>query len=202
MSLAGAVRWMLSSRIFTSTVSVGAPGMANSTISLWLSLSAYATVLGATLIRSSDILAPLSRTYYTRVPGQGPPPQRSCAPPFPLLPLKSGRLGNRRTEKGGGGRPFRFGRPDRLRPLALRQSCGRSNWKPQKSPLLEFPPPLSRGPSTPADTQCGCKLPRPLSCPRSCFLQLASVPGRLRSPHHGTPSACGAAGQSLSRQCG
>ena len=31
-------------------VSVGAPGMANSTTSLWLSLSAYATVLGATLI--------------------------------------------------------------------------------------------------------------------------------------------------------
>src|ERR1700674_1784636 len=58
MSLAGAVRWTLSSRIFTSMVSVGAPGMANSTTSLWFSLSAYATVLGATLIRSSGILAP------------------------------------------------------------------------------------------------------------------------------------------------
>src|ERR1700674_1889880 len=58
MSLAGAVRWTLSSRIFTSMVSVGAPGMANSTTSLWFSLSAYATVWGATLIRSSGILAP------------------------------------------------------------------------------------------------------------------------------------------------
>jgi hypothetical protein len=37
-------------------VSVGAPGMANSTTSLWFSASAYATVLGATLIRYSDIL--------------------------------------------------------------------------------------------------------------------------------------------------
>src|SRR5438874_9376454 len=58
MSLAGAVRWTLSSRIFTSMVSVGAPGMANSTTNLWFSLSAYATVLGATLIGSSGILAP------------------------------------------------------------------------------------------------------------------------------------------------
>src|ERR1039457_2441949 len=58
MSLAGAVRWTLSSRSFTSMVSVGAPWMANSTTSLWFSLSAYATVLGATLIRSSGILAP------------------------------------------------------------------------------------------------------------------------------------------------
>src|SRR5467141_4148833 len=58
MSLAGAVRWTLSSRIFTSMVSVGAPGMANSTTSLSFALSAYATVLGATLIRSSGILAP------------------------------------------------------------------------------------------------------------------------------------------------
>src|ERR1700694_1498448 len=58
MSLAGAVRWMLSSRIFTSMVSVGTPGMANSTTSLWFSPSAYATVLGATLIRSSGIVAP------------------------------------------------------------------------------------------------------------------------------------------------
>src|SRR5580692_7991453 len=58
MSLAGAVRWTLSSRIFTSMVSVGAPGMANSTTSLWPSLSPYDTVLGATLIRSSGILAP------------------------------------------------------------------------------------------------------------------------------------------------
>src|SRR2546427_6855521 len=49
---------MLSSRIFTSMVSVGAPGMANSTTSLSFSRSAYATVLGATLIRSSGILAP------------------------------------------------------------------------------------------------------------------------------------------------
>src|SRR5713101_9649125 len=57
MSLAGAVRWTLSSRIFTSIVSVGAPGMANSTISLCFSASAYATVLGATLIRYSGILA-------------------------------------------------------------------------------------------------------------------------------------------------
>src|ERR1700675_3003598 len=58
MSLAGAIRWTLSSRIFTSMVSVGAPGMANSTTSLWFSISAYAIVLGATLIRSSGILAP------------------------------------------------------------------------------------------------------------------------------------------------
>src|SRR5688572_21057856 len=58
MSLAGAVRWTLSSRIFTSMVSVGAPGMANSTINLRFSRSAYATVLGATLIRFSAILAP------------------------------------------------------------------------------------------------------------------------------------------------
>src|SRR2546425_2293775 len=58
VSLAGAVRLTLSSRIFTSMVSVGAPGMANSSTSLWFSLSAYATVLGATLIRSSGILAP------------------------------------------------------------------------------------------------------------------------------------------------
>src|ERR1019366_9070121 len=58
MSLAGAVRWTLSSRIFTSMVSVGAPGMANSKTSLWFSPSAYATVLGAILIRSSGILAP------------------------------------------------------------------------------------------------------------------------------------------------
>src|SRR5437667_2287151 len=57
MSLAGAVRWTLSSRIFTSIVSVGAPGMENSTISLSFSPSAYATVLGATLIRYSGILA-------------------------------------------------------------------------------------------------------------------------------------------------
>src|SRR2546427_6438504 len=49
---------MLSPRIFTSMVSVGAPGMANSTTSLWFSPSAYATVLGATLIRYSDILVP------------------------------------------------------------------------------------------------------------------------------------------------
>src|SRR5713226_6632332 len=60
MSLAGAVRWTLSSRIFTSMVSVGAPGMANSTTSLSFSLSAFATVWGATLIRSSGILAPSS----------------------------------------------------------------------------------------------------------------------------------------------
>ncbi|MGO9012092.1 MAG: GNAT family N-acetyltransferase [Bryobacteraceae bacterium] len=39
-------------------VSVGAPGIANSTTSLRFSLSVYATVLGATLIRSSGILAP------------------------------------------------------------------------------------------------------------------------------------------------
>src|SRR5437773_5469459 len=57
MSLAGAVRWTLSSRIFTSIVSVGAPGMANSTISLSFAASAYATVLGATLFRYSGILA-------------------------------------------------------------------------------------------------------------------------------------------------
>src|ERR1022692_4610683 len=62
MSFAGAVKWTLSSSIFTSMVSVGAPGMANSTTSLWFSLSAYATVLGATLIRSSGILAP---SFYT-----------------------------------------------------------------------------------------------------------------------------------------
>src|SRR5208337_4444445 len=61
-SLAGAVRWTLSSRIFTSMVSVGAPGMANSTTSLRLSGSAYATVLGATLIRSA-IWHPLIRDF-------------------------------------------------------------------------------------------------------------------------------------------
>src|SRR2546428_14002264 len=72
MSLAGAVRWTLSSRIFTSMVSVGAPGMANSTTSLLFSPSAYATVLGATLIRYSGILAPsFSRTYYTRAERNG-----------------------------------------------------------------------------------------------------------------------------------
>src|SRR5260370_13439035 len=58
MSLAGAVRWTLSVRLFTSMVSVGAPGIANSTTSLSFSLSAYATVFGATLIRSSGILPP------------------------------------------------------------------------------------------------------------------------------------------------
>jgi hypothetical protein len=52
------VRWTLSSRILTSMVSVGVPGMANSTTSLWFCLSAYATGLGATLIRSFGILAP------------------------------------------------------------------------------------------------------------------------------------------------
>src|SRR6266540_878567 len=60
MSLAGANKWTLSSRIFTSMVSVGAPGMANSTISLWCSPSAYATVSGATFIRSTCILTPSS----------------------------------------------------------------------------------------------------------------------------------------------
>src|SRR6266540_3793566 len=60
MSLAGANKWTLSSRIFTSMVSVGAPGMANSTISLWCSASAYATVSGATFIRTTCILTPSS----------------------------------------------------------------------------------------------------------------------------------------------
>src|SRR6266540_1703263 len=55
MSFAGAVRWTLSGKSFTSMVSVGAPGMANSTTSLWFSSSAYATVLGATQIVSSSI---------------------------------------------------------------------------------------------------------------------------------------------------
>src|SRR5216683_63206 len=41
-------------------VSVGAPGMANSTISLWCSASAYATVSGATFIRTTCILIPSS----------------------------------------------------------------------------------------------------------------------------------------------
>src|SRR5271157_3711580 len=58
MSLAGAVRWTLSSSIFKSMVSVGAPGMANSTTSLWFSPSAYATVSGATFIRNCGTLAP------------------------------------------------------------------------------------------------------------------------------------------------
>jgi len=58
MSLAGAVRWTLSSRIFTSMVSVGAPGVANSTTSLCFSPSAYATVSGVTLIWYSGNLAP------------------------------------------------------------------------------------------------------------------------------------------------
>src|SRR2546425_9399034 len=57
MSFAGAVRWTLSGKSFTSMVSVGAPGMANSTTSLFLASSAYATVLGATLIRFSSIVA-------------------------------------------------------------------------------------------------------------------------------------------------
>src|SRR3990170_909081 len=60
MSLAGDNKWTLSSRIFTSMVSVGAPGMANSTISLWFSASAYATVSGATFIRTTCILIPSS----------------------------------------------------------------------------------------------------------------------------------------------
>src|SRR5688572_20877762 len=73
MSLAGAVRWMLSSRIFASMVSVGAPGMANSTTSLRFSASAYATVLGATLMRVSGILAPsfLGVQGYSRCQGRG-----------------------------------------------------------------------------------------------------------------------------------
>src|SRR5216684_3598940 len=62
MSLAGANKWTLSSRIFTSMVSLGAPGMANSTISLWCSPSAYATVSGATFIGTTCILVPSSLT--------------------------------------------------------------------------------------------------------------------------------------------
>src|SRR5438045_338860 len=58
---------MLSSRIFTSMVSVGAPGMANSTTSFWFSPSAYATVLGATLIRSSIILPSPLTCYYPNI---------------------------------------------------------------------------------------------------------------------------------------
>jgi len=57
ISLAGANKWTLSSSIFTSMVSCGAPGMANSTMSMRRSPSAYATVSGATFIRSTGISA-------------------------------------------------------------------------------------------------------------------------------------------------
>ena len=60
MSLAGAIKWTLSSRIFTSMLSVGAPGMANSTMSLSCCPSAYATVTGATFIRSTCIIADIA----------------------------------------------------------------------------------------------------------------------------------------------
>src|SRR2546430_69852 len=77
-------------RIFTSMVSVGAPGMANSTTSLWFSSSAYATVLGATLIRFSSILATSLVVSKPTFPDGRPPGPR---PRLLRLTLRPGRDG-------------------------------------------------------------------------------------------------------------
>ncbi len=105
ISLAGAVRWMLSSRIFTSMVSVGAPGMANSTTSLWFSPSAYATVLGAVL--PSRVRHEWA--YPAEAGGVGPPLVGHCrrpdssSPPVSRMPQRWRRASTVARSRSSGG---------------------------------------------------------------------------------------------------